>query len=261
MRYELYWDYLLFELLTWNACVFWVMNVKLWNAAKKWRRWTGAVLGASLSVAVLISPLSLLWKSAAGIIISVLMLLLAFPIANVKGFLLAFETYWMISTLWGSIVLACHGALCHLGIAGRPMIILLMGLGTAKFLHQRIKRRSADHQCMARAWLINGRKRLCVMAIIDTGNSLIEPISGKPVCVLDSCGASKIWTAQELWRIVPWHGLGMERGMMKAYLLPALKIELSGMVKTVKWVYVAVEEKEERGEEESCLIIPPGVLE
>ena len=99
------------------------------------------------------------------------------------------------------------------------------------------------------------------MAIIDTGNSLIEPISGKPVCVLGSCGASKIWTAEELWRIVPWHGLGMERGMMKAYLLPVLKIELSGMVKTVKRVYVAVEEKEEHGEEGSFLIIPPGVLE
>ena len=110
------------------------------------------------------------------------------------------------------------------------------------------------------ATLINGTKKICVKAILDTGNSLKEPISGKPTCVLDGLTAKQLWTGEDLFRAVPWHGVGDARGILKAYFLPELRLDLGGLVKVVRNVYVAVA-PEEGKTKDACLIIQPKILE
>ncbi len=85
-------------------------------------------------------------------------------------------------------------------------------------------------------------------ALIDSGNSLFEPISGKPVCVVGRTVFEALWEgAQEGFRAVPYHSIGKSRGILPAYLLAELWVETGGMEYRFADVYVAVSDEEVSG--------------
>lgn len=92
-----------------------------------------------------------------------------------------------------------------------------------------------------RATLIQGEMRMEVAALMDSGNSLTEPVSGKPVCVLDKCVFETLWRdGTKGFRAIPYHSVGKKKGVMWGYLLSGLELELEGMKFFFKDVYVAV---------------------
>ena len=63
-------------------------------------------------------------------------------------------------------------------------------------------------------------------ALIDTGNGLVEPISHKPVAILeaDQWKKLKIWMRPEKYKIIPYHSIGRENGMMEGYEIDTMKV-------------------------------------
>ncbi len=122
------------------------------------------------------------------------------------------------------------------------------------------------NDCLCRATLCRNGKRLEVGALVDSGNSLVEPISKKPVCVLDRGAFEMLWEGEDgTFRAIPYRSIGKKRGIMPGYLLSGLELEVEGMSLYFKDVYVAVSGEEiSAGEgvdaESVKMIVNPGLL-
>lgn len=121
--------------------------------------------------------------------------------------------------------------------------------------------------CLCHATLVRGERRMTAVALIDSGNSLTEPVSGKPVCVVDERLYDGLWEDGELgYRVIPYHSIGKKHGIMQGYLLPALVIDVDGMKLEFRDVYVAVSRErisgtETGGGETVEIIINPRLLD
>lgn len=121
----------------------------------------------------------------------------------------------------GALILAALGVaiLCTLGFCGRP--------GQEKFVS---------------VCVCYGERRLHMTALLDTGNTLRDPISGTPVLVVGAPEARKLLdlTADELLRpaqtlerlgkrglrLIPYHAVGQSAGMLLG--LRADRVEING---------------------------------
>ncbi|MBO6015725.1 MAG: sigma-E processing peptidase SpoIIGA, partial [Lachnospiraceae bacterium] len=66
---------------------------------------------------------------------------------------------------------------------------------------------------------VNG-KRFCCNALVDTGNSLCDPISRRPVLILERSvlKAYEVTIRPEQYRVIPYHSLGRENGMLEGFV-------------------------------------------
>jgi len=58
-----------------------------------------------------------------------------------------------------------------------------------------------------------------VQALVDTGNSLYEPVSGKPVSIVEKAVLDGIFTDRrpDIFRAIPFHSIGTSHGIMEGY--------------------------------------------
>ena len=74
--------------------------------------------------------------------------------------------------------------------------------------------------------LKKGEKECEVKALVDTGNTLTDIWSGKPVSVLSRETAEKLWKqGEEPFRYIPYHSIGKEAGVMPLFELDGIWIE------------------------------------
>ena len=67
-------------------------------------------------------------------------------------------------------------------------------------------------------------------ALIDTGNSLREPVSGKPVSVVETDILERLHDVKrpEKLKVIPYRSIGRENGMMEGYEVPEIVIDSEG---------------------------------
>lgn len=276
MRGVVYVDLLFLETFAWNLCTLRLTDQMAWNVAGKVRLCVGAVVGTGLMTWILLWPLQGVIKLALLAGAFLIMLLVTFSKGETKGFLMLLEAYLGCTLIWGGAMALVSRGFCRL-THGRMQvaIILVTELGSMPFAIRLLCRRNRKERREGRAVLINGDRAVCVRAILDTGNSLYEPISGQPVCVVDAMTARELWKEDDPCRVVPWHGVGVGRGLLKAYKIREMKLSLGGPVKTIRGAYVAADVVERaEAENERCdvrqsnqkevmghLIIQPRILE
>ena len=105
-------------------------------------------------------------------------------------------------------------------------LTMALAAGAAFFRKQEKRRRE---QTVVTAELIEGRVRLVTEALIDSGNTLYDPISRKPVSVVEqSVLEGRIDLRRpERFRLVPYHTLG-SRGLMQTVEVEQLRIRREG---------------------------------
>lgn len=83
-----------------------------------------------------------------------------------------------------------------------------------------------------------------IEALIDTGNSLTEPISGKPVAVLDKEVFEQVYGERKpsVFRMIPYHSVGKKAGVLPGYRLEHIVVETEENTKEYKEVYIGVGE-------------------
>ncbi len=257
MRYVVYLDVLFLECFLWNLCVLEMVNEAFWKSSGQLRLFFGALAGASGMTGLIFLPIPLWGKYLLEVLAVFGMLFLAFPVGNIWKCGTVLERFWMYSIILGS-VLWLAGKAASVWIPGGWKVLFYPCLGTAVYFLWKIRRKKmsvyGEEKCES-VVLIQGEKVLRMEALVDTGNSLYEPISGRPVCVMDSGPASKFWSGDEPCRIVPYQSVGAERGIMRAYRLMELQIEMEGLRLIRKDIYVAISPKPL-----SCFLIHPQIL-
>lgn len=101
--------------------------------------------------------------------------------------------------------------------------------------------------------------RISVYALIDTGNGLIEPVSGKPVAILEEeiWQRMKKWKRPEKYKIIPYHSIGKEKGILEGYEVDGIHIVEEMGEKQLEHVIIAVFKGNLSVKKKYQMILPP----
>lgn len=267
MHYEIYVDSLFFLNFIMNLYLLILVDRSTFRTSTRGRLAAGAACGAACFLLPFTGAFPIALRLAAGVAAGTVgMLFISFPIRNLRMFLKLLERLVLYSFGLGGMVLflikslpfAREDITCVLGVLGAG------GLGFLLFCRNPVGVRMGDGLC--KATLYRNGAQMTVTALIDSGNSLLEPVSGKPVCIVDREVFRGLWReGVGLFRAVPYHSIGKKSGILRGYLLPKLLLEVDGVERTFADVYIAVSDEEishaeGAGAKSVKMIIHPGLL-
>lgn len=246
MHYELYVDSLFLINFVMNLYLLMLVNRATLRVTAPMRLIAGAALGAVcfLLPFLVAAPAGL--KLGAGILIGTVgMLCVSFPVRGLRMFLKLLEKLLLYSFGMGGGLLFLVRCLPGLREAMTGIFGILGAGGILFLLLGRMKTGLNLQDGLCRATLSRAGKKRMVTALIDSGNSLVEPISGKSVCVVDREVYEELWEENEGgFRAIPYHSIGKRKGILRGYLLSELSVEADGMSFVFRDVYIAVSDGE-----------------
>lgn len=264
MYYEVYIDSLFLINFVMNLLCLELVNLTLMRTATRRRVVLGAALGAALYLAPFLTGGPAWLKMTLGFAAAcVAMILVSFRVRSLKAFFKAAGRLLSYSFLMGGALLFLLRLFPGLRRAlGSVMGIL--GMGTLVFMEATWllgHKKASDNVC--RVVLLGKGAKITVNALMDTGNTLMEPISGQPVCILEKSVFDSLWTegGPGGYRAIPYHSIGKKRGILQGYRIPEIQIEIDGIVKTCKDVYVGVSKEAAAIDGGYKMILNPGILE
>lgn len=116
--------------------------------------------------------------------------------------------------------------------------------------------------------LIDGEMEIHMLALLDTGNGLIEPISKKPVCLVGKNvfeenrakeGGRKEFQPQK-FRIIPYHSVGKEKGILSGYEMERLIIDTDEKKVIIEKPMIGISEVPVSGGGSYQMILQPELL-
>ena len=258
MHYEVYLDSLFLLNFGMNLLLLIMVDHSTCRTATWYRLLCGAGIGAGCYL------LPFLWKGKALVKIvfcllpgTLLMLTVTFRIRNPRTLWVYFRKQMYDTFLLGGILLALLRGI-PAGIIYAPGIGLALGLGTlAVWMILRGRRAEAENGTCCEVVLQGTEQEVSIAAIVDSGNTLTEPISGAPVSVVDAEIFHSLWPeGLSTFRVIPYHSVGKKNGILYGYRVPQMKIRMQGVEKICSDVWLAVSEEEIAGKEISMLLHP-----
>lgn len=181
---------------------------------------------------------------AAGILFSAMLVYIVFSPGHIRNEIKLTAAFYIVSFLTGGAAIAfifasgCGGVVSNgiFYIGDHIWFFMITGAGAAAAmlagLVRFIKRSAVRCDTLAKVSVeIMGKTVECI-AKIDTGNYLREPVSGKPVSIIEKSAAERAWG--ELYRnhmldnrlrAVPYSSVGKEHGSMMAVRCDRLVID------------------------------------
>lgn len=269
MHYVLYVDSLFFLNFIMNLYLLALVNRSALHTARPVRLVAGAAVGAAAFILPFAGGLPMAIRLAAGFLAGTAgMIYVSFPVKSFRMFLKLLERLALYSFGLGGLMLFLVRSLPFVGrdINGVLGMLGVGGLGFLLFARLPLGLKRSDGLC--RATLCRNGVKMTVEALVDSGNSLFEPVSGKPVSVVDRELFRGLWgeAEAEVFRAVPYHSIGKRRGILRGYPLQGLLLEIDGVGRTFNDVYIAVSDEvishaEGVGAKSIKMIIHPALLE
>lgn len=112
--------------------------------------------------------------------------------------------------------------------------------------------------CFCSVIIAGDEKPVEVKALIDTGNGLLEPVSRRPVAILDEevWNSMNRWKKPEKYKIIPYHSIGKERGLLEGYEIDEIVVKGHMGRKQFNKVIVAVFKGKVSGKGSYQMILP-----
>lgn len=244
MYYEVYLDSIFLICFCMNRYLLGLTALRLSCTATHGRLWLGAAVGAVGNLLAFLIPAGMM---------PLRMVLSAVCLYGMAG--IAFRCWWgrgllkiaeslcvFFFLLGGSLVLLLRLLPGKEGWLASGAAVLLLGAGCYEGIRLLLlHRRRSEESCRVTLHGEEGRS-VQVEGLVDTGNSLKEPISGRPVVVLEQ----KIW--EQLYpdqpppgmRVIPYHSVGKSAGILNGYPMKSIEVELGGIRRICENVYIAV---------------------
>jgi stage II sporulation protein GA (sporulation sigma-E factor processing peptidase) len=193
----------------------------------KIRLLTGAIF-CGISSFILFINLYGIMSYLARFIISLVCTLICF---GIKKWLKRTLIFLVLTFLSGGIVLGLlmwqsQPALSHQGIIYADAITYIqlisasvLAFGVSYWFVKFIRQRNLNENIQGNVYIDIGGKTYSFRAYLDSGNSLKEPITNKPVVLIDKCGAEKLnFCATDMpsrYTIIPYEAVGTEKGSLE----------------------------------------------
>lgn len=111
--------------------------------------------------------------------------------------------------------------------------------------------------------LREGEKSLTVTALMDSGNSLYDPLSGKAVCIAQKEVLMQLGLLEspEKIRLIPYHSIGKKHGLMQAAAVMEMYLQKEGQERKLKQVLIAVSCQPLSSKGRYQMLLHPALLE
>lgn len=258
MYYELYIDVFFLVNFMMDAILLEILRRILGCPASHGRVFLGAGTGALGACVVLCLPVpyGFIRIIAGHGLINLIMLKTGLGIRWGREMAKAFLLLYISGFLVGGILSAFRPYLRTAGLFFAFAVVSYYGaLGVWKLLGALAGREKSRREVR----LFRGEKSCRVRAIVDTGNTLRDAVTGKPVCVIDQKTAETLglFEQPEGLRFLPYHSVGRREGVLPAF--PLDKMELPGNpVRVVERPLVAV--CQEISQDDHQMLLNPDIL-
>lgn len=293
MRYEVFADRVFLWHFGMNFILL-VLTAKLGSYRTGWKRLAAAAaLESALFVCVLLSPMGSL--RAAGIIKAALMALgmmgtlyIAFgrgagrrepkalrrpearpPTGVKKGaegttVVEAAFLYIASSCVAGGALAAGNGMQkgTRRGTSGMKILIpAAVAAAAGVWMTERLKKRRKSPFWEVQLW--DRGKSCTVTALMDSGNSLFDPVSKRPVCIVQKEVFAQLglFDRPEKFRLIPYHSVGRQHGLLQAAAVEEMYLQKGGEKLKRKNVLLALSDQPLSGEGRYQMLLHPALLE
>lgn len=220
MKYEIYLD------------VFWVTNfvmdmlvLALVRRCRKSRSSLARILlssaiGATGSVLLFLNIHdAMIYQILVHFMVNPIMILIGFPVKNLRGLLKDFFMTYLMTLLLGGIL---SWAMTALDQWEHFWIWALGGVGICMlFLHWMEEQKSEE--LSYELLLLTGERKLRLTGFLDTGNLLTDPVVKQPVHIIQEDVLREELLKERLAvRYIPFHSLGQEQGLLPVVTLQAM---------------------------------------
>lgn len=245
MHYELYVDSLFLINFTMNLYLLMLVDHSTLSSAMPWRLLVGALYGAGSYLLLFAIGLALPWKLLLGAAAALLMLPITFSVRSMRSFLKLTEKMLFFSFSMGGVLLLLIRCFRFAeGVLTSAFGLMAAG-GIFLLFWRRFHSQPKQENPICQVTLVRDGASIKTTALIDSGNALVEPISGKPVSIAEEKVFRSLWgSGGRGYRAIPYHSIGKKHGILEGYLLPELRVETEGVCKVVHDVYVAVSPEE-----------------
>lgn len=220
----------------------------------------GSILGAALVCAFLLFPVQsgLLRFLLLHLSVNTVMIWTGLKIREPRQYLKAFAVLYASAFLMGGVFTWLRpyvrtGSLFFGAAVGSYYLVL----GIWKMLLY--LQRTGRYRCTVTMYA-SGKSRT-VQALLDTGNSLSDPVTGKPVCILGRGQAGGFFQEQEFQtlRYIPYCSVGTKAGVLPVVRLEKMCIH-NGQECWVEQPLIGICEEESFTNGEYQMILNPGIL-
>ncbi len=227
--YEIYIDSIFLINFILNLFLLTLTARTLNRTATRFRLIGGSAAGALGYCIILWLPLPYSGKILIGLIpVSIGMCGITFRSRGYRNVLRETGYLFVYAFLLGGAMVFLLNRFTFLGRAGGKAAGI-MGVGyvcfaLTDFFLRKHRERKADPFC--RVVIPCGEEEVCVNALIDTGNGLREPVTGKPVSILEEAVWERLGALmrEEKLKLIPYHSVGNSHGLMKGYELASVII-------------------------------------
>lgn len=238
----LYVDIIFLENLIMNSIIILATGIILKNTQRIWRNLVSSGIGAIYAILIYTSNFKIYSNIILKVILSVVIVYIAFKPANIRSFLKHIIIFYLTSFTFGGVVFALlyfvrpqdilfqNGAL--IGTYPIKMILAggILGFIIITFAFKNIKGKLTRKDMMCTVIIGNTR----ITAIVDTGNLLKDPITKMPVLIVEREmlkgifpeiileNATDIVNGKEIelgeysskLRVIPYKSIGKENGLL-----------------------------------------------
>ena len=155
------------------------------------------------------------------IVVAQLMVLIAFGYLNIRDNFIKMAGLYISTFLLNGIInlLGINAKLCNV-----IFLTIIVSLSAKKaFIFIRKQRRVSIAVKVAKIYC--GNKVIKVMALVDTGNSLYEPFTKKPVSVIEKGEVEKNNLENMKIIYVPFNSIGEKSGLLKAVIADKMEVD------------------------------------
>ena len=271
MRQVIYIDVLLCVNLLINYVIL-ILEAKLLNLRIKRKRLIlSALMGSFYSIFIFFDQINLLLSLFIKLLMSITIILIAYGFINTRSFVKLIVTFYFINFIFGGIIFCIWYFISPKGIFIKNGIVyfdisptfLILSTVVIYFsikIYQYFLGESDLHNSFCDLEILNNGKTVKLFAKVDTGNSLKEPFSNKPVIVAEYESLKDIlppevknyiqdnvedWTAKgkktSLLRVIPYSTVSGE-GLLPAFIPEKVTIKYKNKT-YIKETFLAISKR------------------
>lgn len=260
---EMYVDVIFLENLIINYIILYLTKRFSKTNTKNINLFFGSLLGASYVILMFLSLPDIFYSLAFKIIISILMIIITFRVKRLYSFLKLLSIFYMISFIIGgaafALIYLVNFDLKQIIIGALFISILLIYIGWGY-----ITKKNLDSSIIHILHININNIKKDIKAILDTGNTLHDPLSNYPVVIVeynalkdmlpegiknlfDKGSINDVFQISEAvnddkwlkrFRIVPYNSIGNDSGMLVGFIPDNISIDNN--VKSLKNVIIAI---------------------
>ncbi|NLO82942.1 MAG: sigma-E processing peptidase SpoIIGA [Clostridiales bacterium] len=273
-----YIDVLFIDNLTMNFVILRIAHRLSKNGSNVWRQWLAAGIGALYAVLIVLPELQILQKLPMKLALSLIMILTAYKLNTFKELFKIFTVFYIVTFIFGGVALSLYfinhefvdisnGAFVIKSYPAKNLVMTCILAGMLiRSLVQFIRLRLSKDELLYKVEILFEEKRIVANALLDTGNTLSDPISHYPVLVIefhrirdvlppeikaifdesreDDLEAVMRAISQSSWmarfRMIPFSALGKTNGMLIGFKPDAVDVLINGNWKRISDIVVAV---------------------